>query len=45
MSSIIHGFQIQELLAAPDIKDASGNAVLGDIGVHIQHEVTGQFVF
>ncbi|KAJ8429902.1 hypothetical protein Cgig2_008787 [Carnegiea gigantea] len=43
MSSIINGFQIQELLAAPDIKDASGNAVLGDIGVHIQHEIKRYF--
>lgn len=33
----------QELLAAPDIKDASGNAVLGDIGVHIQHEIKCYF--
>ncbi|KAK9698364.1 hypothetical protein RND81_08G099100 [Saponaria officinalis] len=33
----------QELLAAPDLKDASGNAVLGDIGVHIRQQIKCYF--
>lgn len=33
----------QELLAAPDLKDASGNAILGDIGVHIQQQIKHYF--
>ncbi|KAL9247715.1 hypothetical protein vseg_021118 [Gypsophila vaccaria] len=33
----------QELLAKPDLKDASGNAILGDIGVHIKQQIKRYF--
>ncbi|XP_021835160.1 ATP-dependent 6-phosphofructokinase 5, chloroplastic [Spinacia oleracea] len=33
----------QELLAAPDLKDLSGNAVLGDIGVHFKNQIKSYF--
>ncbi|KAL2898587.1 ATP-dependent 6-phosphofructokinase 5 chloroplastic [Bienertia sinuspersici] len=33
----------QELLAAPDLKDASGNAVLGDIGVQLKNQIKSYF--
>ncbi|GAB4831645.1 ATP-dependent 6-phosphofructokinase 5, chloroplastic [Ancistrocladus abbreviatus] len=33
----------QELLTKPNLKDASGNALLGDIGVHIQQQIKSYF--
>ncbi|CAA7401902.1 unnamed protein product [Spirodela intermedia] len=33
----------QELIEKPDAKDASGNVVLGDIGVHIQQKIKRHF--
>lgn len=33
----------QELIAATDLKDASGNSILGDIGVHIRQQIKSYF--
>lgn len=35
-----HPFHVQNFLEKTNAKDASGNIVFGDIGVHIQQEVS-----
>ena len=44
LSTLCFCFCVQNLLEKTNATDASGNVVLGDIGVYIQQEV-GDFVF